>query len=155
VSIAAVLCRRRYSGGEIDVVCRYRTTWSNEFQRPRNQLSGVARPSLYMQAEAIDIRLAGIPTSELRDAALRLDRGGVGTIVAPTLCTSTLAVCVPLPWNARSGTSEVRIYSPRDLLLNRRQPLTICRRLGDGSRARERGAEQLGNPLRRSHGRIL
>jgi uncharacterized protein YcbK (DUF882 family) len=31
-----------------------------------------------MQAEAIDIRLPGIPTSELRDAALRLHRGGVG-----------------------------------------------------------------------------
>ena len=31
-----------------------------------------------MQAEAIDIRLHGIPTSELRDAALRLQRGGVG-----------------------------------------------------------------------------
>jgi uncharacterized protein YcbK (DUF882 family) len=31
-----------------------------------------------MQAEAIDIRLPRIPTSELRDAALRLHRGGVG-----------------------------------------------------------------------------
>jgi uncharacterized protein YcbK (DUF882 family) len=31
-----------------------------------------------MQAEAIDIRLRGVPTSELRDAALRLHRGGVG-----------------------------------------------------------------------------
>ena len=31
-----------------------------------------------MQAEAIDIRLREIPTSELRDAALLLHRGGVG-----------------------------------------------------------------------------
>jgi uncharacterized protein YcbK (DUF882 family) len=31
-----------------------------------------------MQAEAIDIRLPGIPTAELRDAALRMQRGGVG-----------------------------------------------------------------------------
>ena len=31
-----------------------------------------------MQAEAIDIRLLGIRTTELRDAALRLHRGGVG-----------------------------------------------------------------------------
>ena len=31
-----------------------------------------------MQAEAIDIRLPGIPTADLRDAALRLHRGGVG-----------------------------------------------------------------------------
>ena len=38
----------------------------------------VARHSLHMQAEAIDIRLPGVPTSAVRDAALRLQRGGVG-----------------------------------------------------------------------------
>jgi uncharacterized protein YcbK (DUF882 family) len=66
------------SGGEIDVICGYRTPWSNEFLRTRSAHTGVARHSLHMQAEAIDIRLPGIPTSELRDAALRLHRGGVG-----------------------------------------------------------------------------
>ena len=66
------------SGGEIDVICGYRTPWSNEFLRTRSPHTGVARQSLHMQAEAIDIRLPGIPTSELRDAALRLRRGGVG-----------------------------------------------------------------------------
>jgi uncharacterized protein YcbK (DUF882 family) len=66
------------SGGEIDVICGYRTPWSNEFLRMRNPHTGVAQHSLHMQAEAIDIRLPGIPTSELRDAALRLHRGGVG-----------------------------------------------------------------------------
>ena len=66
------------SGGEIDVVCGYRTPWSNEFLRTRNAQTGVALHSLHMQAEAIDIRLPGIPTSALRDAALRLQRGGVG-----------------------------------------------------------------------------
>jgi uncharacterized protein YcbK (DUF882 family) len=66
------------SGGEIDVVCGYRTPWSNEFLRTRSPHTGVAQHSLHMQAEAIDIRLPGIPTSELRDAALRLHRGGVG-----------------------------------------------------------------------------
>jgi len=66
------------SGGEIDVVCGYRTGWSNEFLRTRSPRTGVARHSLHMQAEAIDIRLPGIQTSELRDAALRLHRGGVG-----------------------------------------------------------------------------
>jgi len=66
------------SGGEIDVICGYRTPWSNEFLRTRSPHTGVARHSLHMQAEAIDIRLPGIPTSELRDAALRLRRGGVG-----------------------------------------------------------------------------
>jgi len=66
------------SGGEIDVICGYRTPSSNEFLRTRNAHTGVARHSLHMQAEAIDIRLPGIPTSEVRDAALRLHRGGVG-----------------------------------------------------------------------------
>ena len=66
------------SGGEIDVICGYRTPWSNEFLRARSPHTGVAQHSLHMQAEAIDIRLPGIPTSELRDAALRLHRGGVG-----------------------------------------------------------------------------
>jgi uncharacterized protein YcbK (DUF882 family) len=31
-----------------------------------------------MQAEAIDIRLPGIATARVRDAALHLQRGGVG-----------------------------------------------------------------------------
>jgi uncharacterized protein YcbK (DUF882 family) len=66
------------SGGEIDVICGYRTPWSNEFLRARSPHTGVAEHSLHMQAEAIDIRLPGIATSELRDAALRLHRGGVG-----------------------------------------------------------------------------
>jgi uncharacterized protein YcbK (DUF882 family) len=66
------------SGGEIDVVCGYRTPSSNEFLRTRSAHTGVARHSLHMQAEAIDIRLLGIPASTVRDAALRLQRGGVG-----------------------------------------------------------------------------
>ena len=66
------------SGGEIDVICGYRTPWSNEFLRTRSPHTGVAQHSLHMQAEAIDIRLRGIPTSELRDAALQMHRGGVG-----------------------------------------------------------------------------
>lgn len=62
--------------GEIDVVCGYRTPWSNEYLRTHGH--GVARHSLHMQAMAIDIRIPGVPTSKLRDAALALHRGGVG-----------------------------------------------------------------------------
>ena len=61
---------------EIDVVCGYRTPWSNEYLRTHGH--GVARHSLHMQAMAIDIRVPGVSTAELRDAALRLHRGGVG-----------------------------------------------------------------------------
>jgi uncharacterized protein YcbK (DUF882 family) len=66
------------ASGEIDVICGYRTPWSNEFLRTRSAHTGVALHSLHMQAEAIDIRLRGIPTSAVRDAALLLQRGGVG-----------------------------------------------------------------------------
>jgi uncharacterized protein YcbK (DUF882 family) len=62
--------------GEIDVVCGYRTPWSNEFLRSRSR--AVAKHSLHMQAMAIDIRVPGVNTAKLRDAALQLHRGGVG-----------------------------------------------------------------------------
>ena len=68
--------------GEIDVVCGYRTPWSNEFLRTRSAHTGVARHSLHMQAMAIDIRVPGVPTARLRDAALALHRGGVGYYAA-------------------------------------------------------------------------
>jgi len=62
--------------GEIDVVCGYRTPWSNAFLRSRSK--AVAKHSLHMQAMAIDIRVPGVDTAKLRDAALELHRGGVG-----------------------------------------------------------------------------
>jgi uncharacterized protein YcbK (DUF882 family) len=64
------------SAAEIQVICGYRTPQTNEFLRTHT--SGVAKKSLHMEAEAIDIRLPGVQTSRLRDAALALGRGGVG-----------------------------------------------------------------------------
>jgi uncharacterized protein YcbK (DUF882 family) len=64
--------------GVIDVVCGYRTPWSNNFLRTRGPNTGVARDSQHMQAKAIDIRVPGVTTRHLRDAALSLDAGGVG-----------------------------------------------------------------------------
>ncbi|HWY69196.1 MAG TPA: DUF882 domain-containing protein [Terriglobales bacterium] len=61
---------------EINVVCGYRTPWSNQYLRTHGH--GVAKHSLHMQAMAIDIRVPGVRTSELRDTALSLHRGGVG-----------------------------------------------------------------------------
>lgn len=61
---------------EINIICGYRTPWSNAFLRARS--SAVAQHSLHMQAMAIDIRIPGVTTSALRDAALSLHRGGVG-----------------------------------------------------------------------------
>jgi uncharacterized protein YcbK (DUF882 family) len=62
--------------GEIDIVCGYRTPWSNNYLRERSH--GVALHSQHMEAKAIDIRVPGIPTARVRDAALSLQRGGVG-----------------------------------------------------------------------------
>jgi uncharacterized protein YcbK (DUF882 family) len=61
---------------EIDIICGYRTPWSNEFLRTHGH--GVAEHSLHMQAKAIDIRMPGVRSSNLRDAALAMHRGGVG-----------------------------------------------------------------------------
>jgi uncharacterized protein YcbK (DUF882 family) len=63
-------------GGELHIICGYRSAWSNEFLRATS--TGVAKNSLHMRAEAIDIRLPGVKTSVFRDAALKLKRGGVG-----------------------------------------------------------------------------
>ena len=63
-------------GTEIDVICGYRSPWSNAYLRQHS--SGVAEHSLHMQAMAIDIRMPGVSLSELRNAALMLHRGGVG-----------------------------------------------------------------------------
>ncbi len=62
--------------GTIDIVCGYRTPWSNNYLREHGH--GVALHSQHMQAKAIDIRIPGVPTSKVRDAALALHRGGVG-----------------------------------------------------------------------------
>jgi uncharacterized protein YcbK (DUF882 family) len=61
---------------EIDIVCGYRTPSTNAFLR--RTTGGVAEHSLHMEGEAIDIRMPGVPTSRLRDAAVSLHRGGVG-----------------------------------------------------------------------------
>lgn len=63
-------------GGEIYIVCGYRTSSTNESLRAHT--AGVAKNSLHIQAEAIDLRMPGIDTLKLRKAALALARGGVG-----------------------------------------------------------------------------
>lgn len=63
-------------GAEIDIVCGYRTPSTNESLRAHT--TGVAKNSLHIQAEAIDLRVPGVNTLKLRMAALALGRGGVG-----------------------------------------------------------------------------
>jgi uncharacterized protein YcbK (DUF882 family) len=65
-----------HPGGEIDIVCGYRTNSTNAALRAHT--NGVAKNSLHIQAEAIDLRMRGVNTLKLRKAALALARGGVG-----------------------------------------------------------------------------
>ncbi len=65
-----------HPNGEIDIVCGYRTPLTNESLRAHT--TGVAKNSLHIQAEAIDLRMPGVDTLTLRRAALALRRGGVG-----------------------------------------------------------------------------
>jgi uncharacterized protein YcbK (DUF882 family) len=64
--------------GVIDIVCGYRTPWSNNFLRTRSDDTGVAEHSQHMLGKAIDIRVPGVSTVALRNAALALHAGGVG-----------------------------------------------------------------------------
>jgi len=57
-----------HPGGQIDIVCGYRTPRTNESLRAHT--TGVAKNSLHIQAEAIDLRMPGVDTLKLRRAAL-------------------------------------------------------------------------------------
>ena len=93
-------CRDHYSGevGQIDpqlfhllhhlrqtlgteqpfeIISGYRSPLTNATLR-QSRAGGVAKRSLHMEGKALDVRLPGVPLSELRDAALDLRAGGVG-----------------------------------------------------------------------------
>ncbi len=54
----------------------YRSPQTN--QMLRNNMRGVAKSSFHMKGQAIDIRMPGVSTRNLRNAALSLRAGGVG-----------------------------------------------------------------------------
>jgi uncharacterized protein YcbK (DUF882 family) len=70
------LRRATGSSAPFQVISGYRSPETNEALRAHR--GGQARRSLHMQGRAIDVRLADVTTSALRDAALGLGRGGVG-----------------------------------------------------------------------------
>ncbi len=69
---------REAVGGEgtYQVISAYRSPQTNEMLRQRG--GGVARNSQHLLGKAIDVRLTGVDTAVLRDAAIELQRGGVG-----------------------------------------------------------------------------
>jgi len=74
----APMTRLAGPNGIIDIICGYRTPESNDFLRTRSSDTGVAEHSQHMLAKAIDIRVPGISTRSLRNAALAFHAGGVG-----------------------------------------------------------------------------
>lgn len=59
-----------------EVISAYRSSQTNELLRTTT--SGVAKNSQHVRGNAIDVRLRGVRTKKLRDAAMRLHGGGVG-----------------------------------------------------------------------------
>jgi len=66
------------SGGRYQVISAYRSPKTNEMLRTRASDSGVAKNSQHLLGKAIDVRLDDVKLSKLRDAALAMQRGGVG-----------------------------------------------------------------------------
>ncbi len=66
------------SNGTYQIISAYRSPKTNEMLRNRSASSGVAKKSQHLLGKAIDVRLTDVPTAQLRDAAIRLQRGGVG-----------------------------------------------------------------------------
>ena len=64
------------SSKPFQVISGYRSPQTNNMLRQHSE--GVASGSLHMQGQAIDIRLADVPLAKLRNAALNIQRGGVG-----------------------------------------------------------------------------
>jgi len=62
--------------GTFEIISAYRSPETNQMLRDAGR--GVAKKSQHLLGKAIDIRLRNVASSDLRDAALRMKRGGVG-----------------------------------------------------------------------------
>ena len=67
---------RILDGSVYEVISAYRSPATNA--KLAGNSSGVSKNSLHMQGRAIDVRLVGVDTRLLRDAAIELRAGGVG-----------------------------------------------------------------------------
>jgi uncharacterized protein YcbK (DUF882 family) len=74
----AMMARLGKLNSAIQIVCGYRTPETNATLRQNSPQTGVAEHSQHMEGHAIDLRVPGVTTAKLRDAALSLRAGGVG-----------------------------------------------------------------------------
>lgn len=66
----------RTGGSVYEIISAYRSPSTNEMLRKTG--GGVAKRSYHMRGMAMDVRLRGVDTAQLRKAALALKAGGVG-----------------------------------------------------------------------------
>ena len=66
--------------GTYEVISAYRSPVTNEMLH--NNSNGVAKDSQHVLGKAIDVRLTSVETERLRDAAIAMQRGGVGYYAA-------------------------------------------------------------------------
>ena len=59
-----------------EIISAYRSPKTNDMLSGKSK--GVAKKSFHLQGRAIDVRLRGTATSDLRDAAIAMQGGGVG-----------------------------------------------------------------------------
>lgn len=76
LDIVYMVQNRTGRAGAIEVLSGYRSPKTNKMLRQAS--TGVARNSLHMVGQAIDLRLPGYSTVRLRDIARSLQAGGVG-----------------------------------------------------------------------------
>jgi len=74
----AMMARLGKLDSAIEIVCGYRTPETNSALRHNSPQTGVAEHSQHMEGHAIDLRVPGVSTAMVRDAALSLQAGGVG-----------------------------------------------------------------------------
>ena len=72
-----MLSKLNRSSSVIEILSGYRTKETNDALR-ESGTTNAAEHSQHIEANALDIRVPGIPAVELRDAALSLGAGGVG-----------------------------------------------------------------------------
>jgi len=70
------ISRKLKTAKPFEVLSAYRTEETN--QKLRKSSRRVAKHSLHIEGRALDLRLPGMPSKQLRSAALSLHQGGVG-----------------------------------------------------------------------------
>lgn len=76
MDVVYVIQNRLRVENPISVVSGYRSPQTNAMLRRVSE--GVARNSLHMSGQAVDMRVQGLPLKSLRNAAIELHSGGVG-----------------------------------------------------------------------------